>query len=86
MKVTLKDIQDKFDALDSAAQSRESVAEYATQAIEADNAGSLEMEVAFSDKIWKAIVYLSGVDLQDEPNIYLHTPSDFVEARRGLGI
>lgn len=86
MKVTLKDIQDKFDALNSAAQSRESVAEYAMQAMEADDADSLEMEKAFSDKIWKAIVYLSGVDLQDEPNIYLHTPSDFVEARRGLRI
>lgn len=86
MKITLQDIQDKFDALNSGAQSREEVAEYASRAMEADDAGALEMEKPASDKIWKAILYLSGVDLKDNPDTYLHTKSDFVEARRGLGV
>jgi hypothetical protein len=86
MQVTLKDIQDKFDALNCGSQPREAIAEYAMRAMEADDAGSLEIENNFSEKIWQAIVYLSGVDLQSEPNVYLHTANDFVDARRKLGV
>jgi hypothetical protein len=67
MKVTLGDIRKKFDALQSGGESREEVADFALRAMQADDAGTLEMEPVFSDKIWKAIIYLSGVDLKDTP-------------------
>ena len=86
MKITLDDIRQKFDALGGGTESREEIADFATRAMEADDAGSLEMESAFADKIWKAITYLSGVDLKDEPDRYLHSMGDFAEARRGLGV
>jgi hypothetical protein len=86
MKVTLDDIREKFDALVSGAGSREEVADFALRAMQADDAGTLEMEAVFSDKIWEAIVYLSGVDLRDSPRSYLHSIANFVEARQNLGI
>ena len=86
MKVTLGDIRKKFDALQSGGESREEVADFALRAMQADDAGTLEMEPVFSDKIWKAIIYLSGVDLKDTPRTYLHSVANFVEVREGLGI
>ncbi len=86
MKITLDDIRQKFDALNGETESREEIADFATRAMEADDAGSLEMEPAFADKIWKSLLYLSGVDLKDEPDRYLHSTGDFAEARRGLGV
>lgn len=86
MKITLDDIRQKFDALAGEAESREEIADFAVRAMEADDAGSLEMEPAFADKIWKSILYLSGIDLKDEPDRYLHSTGDFAEARRGLGV
>lgn len=84
MRITLDDVQQKFDALEAETESREEIADFATRAIEADNIGTLEIENAFSDKIWESIVYLCGVDLKDEPDQYLHAKSDFVEARKRL--
>ena len=86
MKVSLTDIRNKFDALDRAMESREDIASFATRAMQADDAGLLEMKSAYADKIWKGILYLSGVDLKSEPDRYLHSTYDFAEARRELRI
>jgi adenylyl- and sulfurtransferase ThiI len=86
VKVTLEDIRGKFNALENGEESREEIANFAIQAIKADDAQSLEMESNFSDKIWKAIIYLSGVDLKDSPDAYFHSIANFVEFRGRLGI
>jgi hypothetical protein len=88
MKVDLDDIRKKFDALESGAESREDVADFAFRAMKADDAGALEMDPAFRDQIWKAILYLSGVDLRnaDYADGYFHSIANFVEARQRLGI
>ena len=86
MNITLDVIRQKFDALRDGTESREEIADFAARAMEADDAGSLEMEAAYADRIWKAIVYLSGVDLKDLPDRYLHSIYDFAEARSRLGL
>lgn len=86
MKVLLKDIQQKFDALIREVESPEDVASFAALAMEAEDNETLELEKASSDKIWKAILYLSGVDLKDTPSSYLHCVKDFDDARKELDI
>ena len=86
MKVTLQDIQQRFDALIEGTESREDVAEFAGLAMRADDARSLEIEYKFEDRIWKAILFLSGVDLQYEPGRYLYSVVDFIKTRKNLEI
>lgn len=87
MRVTLTEIIEKFDTLAADSESREVIADFATRAMQADDSGLLEMEPASSAKtIWKALTYLSGVDLRDEPNSYLHSVQDFHEFRRLLNL
>lgn len=86
MKITLADIQSKFDALCGGATSRETIASFAASSMRADDAGELEMEAGFEEKIWNAIIYLSGVDLENSPSEYLHSLDDFVQARIELGV
>ncbi|UWU16985.1 hypothetical protein N2599_29725 (plasmid) [Rhizobium sullae] len=86
MNIDLNQIRDKFDGLCSGSASREEVARFASRAIEADDIGKLHMEKSNEAKIWEAILYLSGVDLMDVPGEYLHTVSDFENARRELGV
>jgi adenylyl- and sulfurtransferase ThiI len=77
MKVTLDDIRKKFDALESGQESREEISDFAFRAMKADDVRTLEMEPACQDKIWKAILYLLGVDLKntDNPDGYLRRAS-----------
>jgi hypothetical protein len=86
MKVTLDDIRQKFDALCSGEESREAIADFASRAREANDTRALEMEPEHKKKIWDAIMYLTGVDLKDSPNSYLHINADFEEFRKRLGI
>lgn len=87
MVVTLDDIRQKFDALHLENEPRESVAHFALQAIAANDARLLEMTPAScQDKIWRAIKYLSGVDLQKAPDRYLHSSDNFAAFRNSLGI
>ena len=86
MKITLADIQSTFDALCGEATSREAIASFAESAMRSDDAGELEMEAGFEEKIWNAIVYLSGVDLKNSPSEYFHCLDDFVQARIEVGV
>ena len=86
MKITLAEIQSKFDALCREASPREDIANFAASAMRADDAGKLEMEAGSEEKIWNAILYLSGVDLKNSPIDYLHCLDDFVQARVELGV
>ena len=84
MKITLEDIRAKFDALVAQQQSAEQVAAFAMAAIQASDAKRLDLEKEFADQIWKAILYLSGVDLQISPGRYLHSTDDFLKARQSI--
>ena len=70
MKITLADIQSKFDALCGGATSRETIASFAASSMRADDAGELEMEAGF----------------EESPSEYLHSLDDFVQARIELGV
>lgn len=87
MTVTIQDIQRAFDDLESDSRSREEIANYATAAMRADDSGLLVMEPrAEAAQIWKAITYLSGVDIKETPDTYLHCREDFTAYRAELGI
>ena len=87
MKVTLQDIQSRFAELESGSKSREKIAEFASDAMRADDVGSLQMEPpAEADRIWRAITYLSGCDIKEPPESYLHCVEDFIEFRKSIGI
>jgi hypothetical protein len=87
MKVTLTEIKEKFDALVTESESREAIANFAERAMKADDAGLLEMEpVSCAETIWDSLSYLTGVDLQTAPNIYLHSVQDFIGYRNKLNI
>lgn len=86
MKITIDEIRKKFINLINDAESREDIANFAARAIEADDNGSLEIEEDIDDKIWKSIIYLSGVDLLEGPNDYLHSKENFIDAMREIGL
>lgn len=87
MIVTLQDIQKAFADLESGSRSREEIASYASSAMRADDANSLRMEPsADSPIIWRAIIYLTGVDIKEPPESYLHCIEDFVEFRKSIGL
>ena len=87
MTVTLVTIERMFADLETEARSREAIAEFATAAMKADDAGTLVLEPSTdASRIWKAITYLSGVDIRESPDAYLHCTEDFVEFRKQLGI
>lgn len=87
MTITIHTIEEMFADLESEAKSREFVATFAAQAMKADDTGSLIMEPPSEvPRIWKAITYLSGVDIKESPGIYLHCAEDFVEFRKEIGI
>jgi len=87
MKVTLDDIQTRFAELESGSKSREEIADFASGAMRAGDAGLLQMEPSTeTTRIWRAITYLSGVDIKEPPESYLHCVEDFIEFRKSIGI
>ena len=87
MVITINDIQDLFDDLETETKSREEIAEIAALAMKADDQGGLKIEPS-SDfgRIWEALKYLSGVDLREEPDTYLHCQQDFTAFKEKIGI
>jgi len=54
--------------------------------MQAEDEGSLVMDDVNKEKIWDAIIYFSGVDLEEWPGTYIHTNQDFEEARKRIGV
>jgi hypothetical protein len=87
MQVTLTDIEQGFAALESGSKSREEIADFASEAMRADDAGLLHVEPSSEvARIWRAITYLSGVDIKEPSENYLHCIEDFIEFRASIGI
>jgi hypothetical protein len=88
IKVTLEDIQLKFDELVSGKVPWGNIANYAVSLTEANDRNELIIEPPWQkQKVWKGISYLTGVDLAgDKPGTYLHCVEDFIEFRREIDI
>jgi hypothetical protein len=88
IKVTIEDIQLKFDELVSGIVPWGDIANYAISLAEANDRNELIIEpFGQKQKVWAGISYLTGVDLAgDTPGTYLHCVEDFIEFRRDLDI
>jgi hypothetical protein len=87
MIVTIDDISQKFDDLISERTSREEIANFASQAMRANDQDLLILKPkSEKTKIWDAILYLSGVDLKDSPDSYLHIIDDFINYQNSAKI
>jgi hypothetical protein len=87
MTVTINDIKKAFDDLIAGSRSKEEVAEYAESAIKSNDQRLLKMEPASdASRIWRAIMYLSGVAEMTAPETYFHCTEDFEIFRKEIGI
>ena len=87
MQVHLSDVQRAFDDLVAGSRTREEIASWADSAIKADDDEQLSLDPKEArDRIWRAITYLTGVDLKTSPTTYLHSTADFIAYRKTLGI
>jgi len=87
MVVTFEDIVKAFADLESGRMSRENIADFAGKAMRADDQGALQMMPSDeASRIWRAIAYLSGVDIKEPPEHYLHSVEDFVDFRSSQDI
>ena len=82
MTVTLREISRIFNALIEHTRTREEIAQWAHDVQKAEDARQLELEPkSEATRIWKAITYLSGVDLKSSASEYLHDIDDFLAFR-----
>lgn len=87
MQVHLSDVQRAFDDLVAGSRPREEIAAWADSAVKADDVEQLSLDPKEArDRIWRAITYLTGVDMKTSPTTYLHSAADFLAYRKALGI
>ena len=87
MKVSLEEIKQVFDDLIQERKSREEIASWALTRQVANDEDNLEFEPKLEQKkIWRAIGYLTGVDLLDMDGSYLHSVENFIEFRKKIGL
>lgn len=80
MKVTLKDVNTAFDDLIHERKTHEEITDWAIKLQSIEGSGDLKYEPkSEEDIIWKAITYLSGVDLKDIDGTYLHSIENFID-------
>ena len=85
--ISLSDVSIAFDELISGSKSREEISDWAERMMNAQDERSLRYDPAdLQPTIWKAVLYLLGVDLKDSPTSYQHTTEDFLKFRQELSI
>ncbi len=86
--VSIYKIETLFEDLINQNRSREEIAGWALEALYAEDRRELIYEPKEEeDKIWKAIIYLTGVDLLvNEEGCYLHSLDDFIDFKNELDI
>jgi hypothetical protein len=83
MRISTKDVELAFDDLLAGRKPREEIAAWAMSMRAEDDRGDLQYDPpAAQSGIWRALDYLGGVDLKDQPDSYLHTEEDFWKFRR----
>lgn len=87
MKVTLEEIKQVFDDLITEKKSREELSNWALIRQAAEDREDLEYDpLNQEEKIWKAISYLTGVDLLDFDGEYLHSIENFIDFKNELNL
>lgn len=82
MKVNLNEVISIFDRVLSGDITREDASDWAKERQLAADSGELEFETTTEkEKVWNAILYLEGIDLNDGPNSYLHIDDDLQNYR-----
>jgi hypothetical protein len=76
--LSLVEIRNAFDELLSETKTREELSHWASSLMKLQDDDLLVYEpVTDEDRIWNALVYLSGVDLKTDKATYTHAPEDF---------
>ncbi|MBS0621349.1 MAG: hypothetical protein JSR80_00080 [Verrucomicrobia bacterium] len=87
MRVSLGEINEKLDDLIEERISREFLSAWAQERQAAEDANQLEYDPPNEeDRIWRAILYCTGVDLLDMDGSYLHSIDNFIDFRREIGL
>ena len=87
MKVTLDEIKQIFDDLIKERKSREETSDWAILRQDAEDNEDLEYDPPKKEEIiWRAISYLTGVDLLDLEGNYLHSIDNFIDFKKELNI
>ena len=82
---SIKSITDIMSAVLAHDLSREKAADWASKAIaELENRRATYNSANDEKKVWDALVFLQGIDLQDSPNTYLHNEEDLISHQKLL--
>jgi hypothetical protein len=82
MRIDSAMIRAQFDAVLAATVTRESVSDWARRLREADDREELLITPDCErQRLWKAILFLEGVDMKDAPDSYLHNDEDISRER-----
>lgn len=88
MQVSLEEVRQIFNSLINGEIDREHASEWALTRLFANDENDLEYEPKCEkERIWKGIVYLTGVDLLNgKEGDYFHCLEDFINYKNELGI
>lgn len=82
MELSLVTIRAKFDEVLAMAVTRESASDWARLLREASDRNELTiLPLEKKRVIWKALIFLEGVDMKDAPDSYLHNEEDINRER-----
>jgi len=85
IKVSLEEINNKFDELIDEKTSREEVSNWASKRMFAHDDDLLEFHpTEYRPVIWRGIKYLIGVDLLNPDGSYFHVKDDFIDYKNQL--
>lgn len=77
MELNLEKIQQLFLDVLSGRISREEANRWAYSVVQQSELGTLAfLPASDKDRIWGGVMYLYGIDLMEEPGVYLHTNED----------
>jgi hypothetical protein len=80
MDITIKEIKDILQRLMLDEISREEASSWAYNLRNAEDSNTLRYIPKESERIiWNAILFVEGIDLQNEPGVYLHDKNDIRE-------
>jgi hypothetical protein len=80
MEVSVLEIVEIFERLISNELTREEASDWATMRMKAHDSAILEFKPPSNEQvIWRAILYLQGVDLKTSPDSYLHSSEEFTD-------
>ena len=85
MDISIDEIMKAFDHLQKKSKTREEVSDWALRLMRAEDAGDLRYMPSDQEaKIWKAIIWLTGIDLKEESDSYFDTDEGIQEYRDRL--